>query len=84
MTTKGEFVTALETFRGCLQVATLVLLKSTKEQKELQEFIRKVSEYVAAMRIELERKKIVGSVSMESFKVNRDPPRTLLRLELQN
>jgi hypothetical protein len=62
-TTKGDFPTALEQFRSCLQATTLIALKSSKEQKELQDFIRKISEYITAMRIELERKRLVAAVS---------------------
>ena len=62
LTTKGDFVTALDTFRTCLQSIPLLIIRSQKDQKELQEFIRKVAEYIAAMRIELERKKLVASV----------------------
>jgi hypothetical protein len=35
---------------------------SHKEQKELNELIRKITEYITAMRIELERKKLVSAV----------------------
>jgi hypothetical protein len=41
----------------------MVIVRSQKEQKDLQDFIRKISEYITAMRIELERKKLVASVS---------------------
>jgi hypothetical protein len=35
---------------------------SHKEQKELNELIRKITEYITAMRIELERKKLASAV----------------------
>ena len=37
-------------------------MTSHKEQKELNELIRKITEYITAMRIELERKKLVSAV----------------------
>jgi coatomer protein complex subunit alpha (xenin) len=63
LTTKGDFVAALDTFRSCLQSIPLVILKSKKDASELQDLIRKISEYITAMRIELERKKLVGTAS---------------------
>jgi len=41
---------------------TLTVVTSPKEQKELQDLIRKISEYITAMRIELERKKLASAV----------------------
>ena len=35
---------------------------SQKELKEVQEVIRKISEYTTAMRIEVERKRLVSAV----------------------
>ena len=62
MTTKGEFNLALDVFRACLQTVPLSIVTSQKEQKDLSELIRKISEYVTAMRIEIERKRLVASV----------------------
>ena len=39
-------------------------LTNPKDFKEVQQIIRKISEYIMAMRIELERKKVVGQVSL--------------------
>jgi coatomer protein complex subunit alpha (xenin) len=61
-TTRGEFAQALEAFRTCLQSVPLTLVTSAKEQKDLQELIHKLSEYITAMRIELERKRLTTSV----------------------
>lgn len=60
LTTKGEFGQALDTFRQCLQGCAVTVVTSQKEKQELTELIRKVGEYITAMRIELERKKIVS------------------------
>ena len=38
-------------------------MKSQKSQKDLHDLVRKLGEYITAMRIELERKKIVAAVS---------------------
>lgn len=37
------------------------MLRSQKEQKELVEFTKKITEYAMAMRIELERKRLASS-----------------------
>jgi hypothetical protein len=56
-TTNGNFSGALDAFRSCLQGIPLTVVFTQKEQKELLEFIRKIGEYITAMRVELERKK---------------------------
>lgn len=63
LTTKGDFADALDLFRSCLQAVPLLLLRNHKEQKDQQEFIRKITEYITAMRIEIERKRLVATVS---------------------
>jgi hypothetical protein len=40
------------------------VVTSQKEQKELEELKRKITEYIIAMRIELERKRLVSAVSI--------------------
>jgi hypothetical protein len=40
------------------------VVTSQKEQKELDELKRKITEYIIAMRIELERKRLVSAVSI--------------------
>ena len=64
LTTKGEFSQALDIFRSCLQAIPLVALRNQKEQKELQELTKKITEYTLAMRIELERKRLASTVSL--------------------
>lgn len=63
LTTKGEFGQALDAYRHCLQCVPLVVVHSQKEQKDLVELIKKIGEYITAMRIELERKRLASAVS---------------------
>jgi len=42
---------------------------SKDEQKELNELVRKISEYITAMRIELERKKLVSAGSTDNVRM---------------
>jgi len=67
LTTKGEFAQALDSFRSTLQAIPLVVLASPKDQKDLNDFIRKISEYITAMRIEIERKRLVAAVNSLIF-----------------
>jgi uncharacterized protein (UPF0332 family) len=46
---------------------TLAVVTSQKEQKELEELKRKITEYIIAMRIELERKRLVSAVSIYPY-----------------
>lgn len=62
LTSKGDFQGALESFRITLQSIPLMALTNPKDFKEVQQIIRKISEYIMAMRIELERKKVVAQV----------------------
>jgi hypothetical protein len=48
-----------------MQCITITVVTSQKEAKELQELIRRITEYIIAMRIELERKKLVSAVSIK-------------------
>jgi coatomer protein complex subunit alpha (xenin) len=67
LTTKGEFSESLKVFREALRSVSLVAVVSSKELKMLQGLIGKVVEYITAMRIEIERKKLVAA--------NTDPVR---------
>ena len=64
LTTKGEFSLALDAFRSCLQTVplTLLLRSSQQQQQELNDLIKKVTEYITAMRIEIERKRLGTAV----------------------
>ena len=70
LTTKGEFNQALDVFRQCMQCVPLVVVNSQEKQKGLLELIRKISEYITAMRIELERKKLASAVSIKLYGLN--------------
>lgn len=51
----------------------------------MQDLVRKLGEYITAMRIELERKKIVGSVRLNLFKgFFRETKAMKPKLELQS
>ena len=52
-TTKGDFQQALDKFRTALQTIPLMALTNQDEIKEVHLLIRKVSEYITAMRIEI-------------------------------
>lgn len=47
----------------------LAVVYSKESQKELNEIIRKCGEYITAMRIELERKRLVGSGSQDNARI---------------
>lgn len=68
LTTRGEFNLALDAFRACLQSVPISIVHSQAELKELQDLIMKCREYITAMRIEIERKRLVNSVSLEFLK----------------
>lgn len=69
LTTKGEFGQALDVFRYCLQSVPLAVVTNKDQAKELQEIIRKSSEYITAMRIELERKRLVSAGSTDNARI---------------
>ena len=53
-----------------MQAIPLVVLRSQKEQNELVEFTKKITEYTMAMRIELERKRLASSVQLVQALLN--------------
>jgi hypothetical protein len=61
LTTKGEFTGALQAFRQCLQSVPLLAISSEQAQTDLQNLIKRLVEYITAMRIELERKRLVAA-----------------------
>lgn len=63
LTTKGEFTGAIHAFRQCLQCVPILVISSEQAQKDLQALIQRLVEYITAMRIELERKKLVAAGS---------------------
>lgn len=61
LTTKGEFSEALKIFREALRSVAMCAVTSSQEQKKLQQLIAKTVEYITAMRVEIERKKLVAA-----------------------
>ena len=57
-TTKGDFAQSLAIFRSLIQAATLVAVYSDQEAKKVKDMIRLATEYVTAMRLELERQEL--------------------------
>ncbi len=62
LTTKGEFGPALDSFRLCLQSIPLLVLSTKQEAQEIGKLVKNCTEYITAMRIELERKKLVAVI----------------------
>lgn len=65
MTTKGEFNTAILAFRQCLQSVPLLAISSEQAQQDVQNLIKRLVEYITAMRIELERKQLLADSSSD-------------------
>lgn len=65
LTTKGEFTGAIQAFRQCLQCVPLLAISSDQAQADLQSLIKRLVEYITAMRIELERKRLVAAANAD-------------------
>ncbi len=61
LTTKGEFSEALRVFREALRSVCMLALTTESERKKLLGLIGKMVEYICAMKIEIERKKLVAA-----------------------
>jgi coatomer protein complex subunit alpha (xenin) len=61
LTTKGDFNSALVAFRHSLQSVPLLVLPNELALKEAQGLIGRLLEYITAIRIELERKRLIAS-----------------------
>ena len=61
LTTKGDFVDALEAFRCCLRSVCLVSLRDATEEGSVKLLMARVVEYATFLRIQLELKKLEGS-----------------------
>ena len=55
LTTKGDFVASLTTFRELVQSVTLIAVASAQEAAKVKSIVKQAVEYITAMRIELER-----------------------------
>lgn len=62
-TTKGHFNGAITAFRQCLQFVPLIVVNSEQSMKQVDSLIKRLVEYITAMRIELERKRLVAAGS---------------------
>ena len=69
LTTKGEFTGAIQAFRQCLQCVPFLVVSSEQAEKDLQALVKRLVEYITAMRIELERKKLVAAGSQDTVRV---------------
>lgn len=69
MTTKGDFPNALVAFRHCLQCVPLLALFSDQAVSDVQALVKRLVEYISAMRIELERKRLVSAGSQDTTRV---------------
>lgn len=61
MTTKGDFQAAMKQFRSVLQSVPLMAISDPADAKTLQTLVLKIVEYITAMRIELERKRLTAA-----------------------
>lgn len=57
-TTGGKFQEALDAFKQCLQRIPMMLVKTAAEEHQVRDLIKTLTEYILAMRIELERKRV--------------------------
>lgn len=69
LTTVGDFAKALDAFRSCLQTVPVTLVRGEQEARELQDLVKRTTEYVSAMRIELERKRLAASGSTDNIRM---------------
>lgn len=69
LTTKGDFNGAIGAFRSCLQTVPLMTISSEQAQNDVNAIIKRLVEYITAMRIELERKKLVAAGSADTVKI---------------
>jgi len=66
-TTKGDFPNALLVFKSCLQSIPLMIL--TQKEGQLEKLVKDCTEYVTAMRLEIERKKLVSQGSENNLRM---------------
>lgn len=68
-TSKGDFGGAIQAFRQCLQSVPLIIVTSDQANSDLQKLVGRLVEYITAMRIELERKRLVAAGTKEPVRV---------------
>ena len=68
-TTKGAFKEAIQAFRQCLQFVPLIVVTSDAQLKVVTALIKSLVEYITAMRVELERKRLVAAQSDDTNRI---------------
>jgi len=69
LTTKGDFNGAIVAFRSCLQFVPLIIVSSDTMMGVLDALVKRLVEYITAMRIELERKRLVAAGSQDMMRI---------------
>lgn len=69
MTTQGDFVGAIVAFRNCLQTVPLLAVTSDLSLKDVKTLTAMLVEYITAMRVEIERKRLVSSGSQDTIRM---------------
>mmetsp|Transcript_7397 Transcript_7397/g.12488 ORF Transcript_7397/g.12488 Transcript_7397/m.12488 type:complete len:230 (+) Transcript_7397:3090-3779(+) len=60
LTTKGDFASALGAFRSSLQAIPLICLRTQEQLEQINQLVARLLEYITAIRIELERKRLLA------------------------
>ena len=68
-TTKGDFNGALGQFRQSLQSVPLLSVQTEQDLENVHELIKKLTEYISALRIEIERKKMIAAQSTDQIRM---------------
>ena len=67
--TKGDFAGALLAFRQCLQYIPLLAISSEQASKDVATLSKRLVEYITAMRLEVERKRMVAEGSKDTVRI---------------
>ena len=69
MTTQGDFVGAIVAFRNCLQSIPLLAITGEQAVSDVKNLVTMLVEYITAMRVEIERKRLVSSGSKDTIRM---------------
>lgn len=61
-TTEGNFSEAVKQFKKCIQIIPLFVAKNEAQEKEARILIKSCSEYITAMRCQIEKQKQPATV----------------------